>query len=115
MMYLVEGRNSKETRGQYVLTKEAAYAILEEMKEDFFKVNIYEKVDGEYKRIEKWERKQTNYDWLNSLPMEEQAEAISNLVFRATGEFIRERVVSNRWFKKEYWLEWLKQPHAEKE
>ena len=40
MMYLVEGRNPKETRGQYVLTKEAAYAILEEMKQDFIKVNI---------------------------------------------------------------------------
>lgn len=114
MMYLVEGRNPKETRGQYVLSIESAYAILEEMKQDFSKVNIYEKVDGEYKRIEKWEREQTNYDWLNSLPIEEQAEAMANLVFRATGEYNRERYPSNRWFKKEYWLEWLKQPHEQK-
>ena len=56
---------------------------------------------------------QTNYDWLNSLPIEKQAEAIANLVFRATGEYNRERYPSNRWFKKEYWLEWLKQPHKE--
>ena len=110
-MYLVEGRNAHETRGQYVLSKEAAYAIFKEMKQDFLKVNIYEKVDGEYKRIEKWERKQTNHDWLNSLPIEEQAEAIAKLVFKATGEFNRERTPSNRWFKKEYWGEWLKQPH----
>lgn len=111
MMYLVEGRNAHETRGQYVLTKKAAYAILEEMKQDFFKVNIYEKVNGEYKRIEKWERPQTNYDWLNSLPIEEQAEAMANLVFIATWEN-REKHLNNRWFKKEYWQEWLKQPHV---
>lgn len=76
MMYLVEGRNPKETRGQYVLTKESAYAILEEMKQDFLKVNIYEKENGEYKRIEKYEREQTEREYLNSLSDEEFAEWI---------------------------------------
>ena len=42
-MYLIEGRGTHETRGQYVLSKESAYAIFEEMKQDFPKVNIYEK------------------------------------------------------------------------
>ena len=110
-MYLVEGRNLHETRGQYVLTLDSACAIFEEMKQDFQKVNIYEKVSGEYQRIEKWERELTNYDWLNSLPIDEQAEAIAKLVFKATGEFNRERTPSNRWFEKEYWLAWLKEVH----
>ena len=80
MMYLVEGRNPKETRGQYVLTKEAAYAILEEMKQDFLKVNIYEKVDGEYKRIEKWERPLSNREWVNSLSDEEFSAWLADVV-----------------------------------
>lgn len=73
-MYLVEGRLNHETRGQYVLSKESAYAIAEEMKNDFPKVNIYAKENGEYKRIEKWERPMTRDEWLCSLTTEERAE-----------------------------------------
>ncbi|MBR2248297.1 MAG: hypothetical protein IJ880_14960 [Bacilli bacterium] len=122
MMYLVEGRNPKETRGQYVLTKEAAYAILEEMKQDFIKVNIYEKNNGEYKRIEKWEREMTNYDWLNSLPIEQQAEALSNIAFKvatvATFYNGMEKpdsinTATNSLYKKNFWFVWLKQPYKE--
>ena len=112
MMYLVEGRNAHETRGQYVLSKEAAYAILEEMKQDFLKVNIYEKVDGEYKRIEKWEREQTNYDWMNSLPIEEQAEAMAHLAFEIANYYNGWRKPDNSLYTKEHWLTWLKQPHT---
>ena len=98
MMYLVEGRNPKETRGQYVLTKEAAYAILEEMKQDFIKVNIYEKTNGEYKRIEKWERLLSNREWANSLSNDEFSAWLADVVSKQN---------KNRldW----YW--WLKQPH----
>lgn len=110
MMYLVEGRNPKETRGQYVLSKEAAYAILEEMKKDFLKVNIYEKENGEYKRIEKWERQLTNYDWLNSLPIDEQAEALNDLYW----EFdYRARLYYNFEPTKESFEKWLKKLHNE--
>ena len=112
MMYLVEGRNPKETRGQYVLSIESAYAILEEMKQDFIKVNIYEKINGEYKRIEKWEREMTNYDWLNSLPIEQQAEAMSNIAFKVATFYNGWRKPDNSLYKKEFWLEWLKQPHT---
>ncbi len=70
-MFLVEGRAERETRGQYVLTFDAAYAIFREMKKDFPKVNIYEKVNGEYKRIEKWERKMSRKEWMCSLSTDE--------------------------------------------
>ena len=110
-MYVVEGRNQKETRGQYVVTKESAYAIFEEMKQDFPKVNIYEKIDEEYKHIEKWERVQTNYDWLNSLPIEEQAEEMSNLAFKIATYYNGWRKPDNSLYTKEHWLNWLKEVH----
>ena len=80
MMYLVEGRNPKETRGQYVLSIESAYAIMEEMKQDFQKVNIYEKTNGEYKRIEKWERLLSNREWVNSLSNDEFSAWLADVV-----------------------------------
>lgn len=80
MMYLVEGRNPKETRGQYVLSIDSAYAILEEMKQDFQKVNIYEKTNGEYKRIEKWKRLLSNREWVNSLSNDEFSAWLADVV-----------------------------------
>ena len=109
MMYLIEGRGLHETRGQYVLSIESAYAIAEEMKNDFPKVNIYAKENGEYKRIEKWERPMTRDEWLCSLTTEERAEAIGHLLFEKVGEFIRQREADNSMFTKEYWLKWLKE------
>ena len=113
IMYLVEGRNPKDTKGQYVLTKESAYAIFEEMKQDFPKVNIYEKIEEEYKHIEKWEHAQTNYDWLNSLPIEEQAEEMSNLAFKIATYYNGWRKPDNSLYTKEHWLNWLKEVHKE--
>lgn len=54
-----------------------------------------------------------NEHWLGSLSTEEKADAIKSIVFDVVGEFIRERTPSNRWFKKEYWLNWLKREHEE--
>ena len=111
-MYLVEGRNAHETRGQYVLSKEAAYAIFEEMKLDFLKVNIYEKENGEYKRIEKYEREQTEREWLNSLSDEEFAEWIENVIVFAD-KYRPYSKVDVGWLDlKQAWMKWLKQPHA---
>lgn len=72
-MFLVEGRNPHETRGQYVLSIESAVAIMEEMKQDFQKVKIYEKVDGEYVTSVRWEREMTNEEWFNGLTTKEKA------------------------------------------
>lgn len=99
MMYLVEGRNAHETRGQYVLSKESAYAILEEMKKDFQKVNIYEKTDGEYKRIKKWERLLSNREWVSSLSDDEFSAWLAD--------------VSKQNKNRLEWYWWLKQPHEE--
>lgn len=100
MMYLVEGRNPKETRGQYVLTKESAYAILEEMKQDFQKVNIYEKTNGEYKRIEKWERLLFNREWVNNLSDDEFSAWLADVVSKQNKNRLE-------------WYWWLTQPHRE--
>lgn len=75
-MFLVEGRNPHETRGQYVLSIEAAVAIMEEMKQDFQKVKIYEKVDGEYVTSVRWEREMTNEEWLETLTTKKKAEQL---------------------------------------
>ena len=99
-MYLVEGRNPKETRGQYVLTKEAAYAILKEMKKDFQKVNIYEKINGEYRRIKKWERLLSNREWVNSLSDDEFSEWLAD-------------VVSKQNKNRMDWYWWLGEKHSE--
>ncbi len=55
----------------------------------------------------------TNEEYLSTCTTEQLAEAIAKLVFKATGEFNRERTPSNRWFKKEYWLSWLQEQHDE--
>lgn len=106
-MYLVEGRNLNETRGQYVLTKVSAYSIFEEMKKDFKKVSIYEKENGEYKRIEKYERPFTNNDWLNSLTIEDKAEVLRDMVIMDSYGFCDktgydEALVIKEWLEKEY-------------
>lgn len=54
-----------------------------------------------------------NESWLDSLSTEEKADAIKSIVFGVVGEFIRERTTSNRWFSREYWLDWLKKEHEE--
>ena len=101
-MYLVEGRNPKETRGQYVLSIDSAYAILEEMKQDFQKVNIYEKTNGEYKRIEKWERLLSNREWVNSLSNDEFSAWLADVVSKQNKNRLE-------------WYWWLNQPHTDKE
>ena len=80
MMYLVEGRNQHETRGQYVLSIDAAQAVFREMQSDFYKVSIYKKVKGEYTRIEKWERPLTHKDFFRTANTDELADEIYELV-----------------------------------
>jgi len=67
--------------------------------------------DVEDKMDEKNE--QTNDEWLCSLTTEERADAISHLIFKKVGEFIRSRTVDNSMFTKEYWEKWLKEKHEE--
>ena len=113
MMYLVEGRNAHETRGQYVLSKEAAHAIFKEMQNDFLKVNIYEKVDGEYKRIEKWERVQTEREYIQTCNTEQLAEALLEWWIDGADTYTQFGLFQHEIDEaKEKIVAWLKQPHT---
>ena len=121
MMYLVEGRNAHETRGQYVLSKESAYAILEEMKQDFLKVNIYEKENGEYKRIEKYEREQTEQEWLQTATTEQLVDFLFRIAYmcsycgdeaHSSQEKMQQCHFGKCGCQRKDWEVWLKQPHT---
>ena len=57
---------------------------------------------------------QTNEDWFCSLPTEEKAKELANIALEAWGEGQEDKLPSDKIYM-DYWKEWLKQPHTEKE